>query len=118
VRTKASKITDGLSKTIFVGEVRVGCSEHAQAGWAWTKNGNGYCSTLIPINYDTCDENAPDPCHRPKSWNTGVGFKSAHSGGAEFVFGDGAVHFLNESIDMQLYQYLGAKADGFPVSLE
>jgi type II secretory pathway pseudopilin PulG len=118
VRTKASQITDGLSKTIFVGEVRVGCSAHPQAGWAWTKNGNGYYSTLIPINYDTCNENAPDPCHRPCSWNTAVGFKSAHPGGAEFVFGDGAVHFLNESIDAQSYQYLGAKADGFPVSPE
>jgi len=118
VRTKASQITDGLSKTIFVGEVRVGCSEHAQAGWAWTNNGSGYCSTLIPINYDTCNEFAPDPCHRPKSWNTAVGFKSAHSGGAQFLFGDGSVHFLNETIDMQTYQYLGAKADGHVISLE
>ena len=118
VRTKASQITDGLSKTIFVGEVRVGCSDHAQAGWARTKNGNGYFSTLIPINYDTCDENAPDPCHRPKNWNTAVGFKSAHPGGANFSFGDGSVHFLSESIDMQSYQYLGDKADGFSISLE
>jgi prepilin-type N-terminal cleavage/methylation domain-containing protein/prepilin-type processing-associated H-X9-DG protein len=118
VRTKASQITDGLSKTIFVGEVRVGCSEHPQAGWAWTKNGNGYYSTLIPINYDTCNENAPDPCNRPCNWNTSVGFKSAHPGGANFLFGDGSVHFLHESIDMQSYQYLGAKADGFSVSPE
>jgi prepilin-type N-terminal cleavage/methylation domain-containing protein/prepilin-type processing-associated H-X9-DG protein len=117
-RTKASQITDGLSNTIFVGEVRVGCSEHTQAGWAWTKDGNGYYSTLIPINYDTCNENAPDPCNRPCAWNTGVGFKSAHPGGAQFLFGDGSVHFLHESIDMQSYQYLGAKADGFPVSPE
>ena len=118
VRTKASQVTDGLSKTIFVGEVRVGCSEHVQAGWAWTKDGNGYYSTLIPINYDTCNHNAPDPCNRPCSWNTAVGFKSAHPGGAEFVFGDGSVHFLQQTIDMQAYQYLGAKADGQPVNIE
>jgi prepilin-type N-terminal cleavage/methylation domain-containing protein/prepilin-type processing-associated H-X9-DG protein len=118
IRTKASQITDGLSKTIFVGEVRVGCSEHVQAGWAWTKNGNGYYSTLIPINYDTCDDNASDPCRRPKNWNTAVGFKSAHPGGANFSFGDGSVHFLTESIDMQSYQYLGDKADGVSVSPE
>ncbi|HEX5472961.1 MAG TPA: DUF1559 domain-containing protein [Lacipirellulaceae bacterium] len=118
VRTKASQITDGLSNTIFVGEVRVGCSEHPQAGWAWTKDGNGYYSTLIPINFDTCNVNAPDPCNRPCSWNTSVGFKSAHPGGAQFLFGDGSVHFLHESIDMKSYQYLGAKADGFSVSPE
>jgi hypothetical protein len=118
IQTKPAQITDGLSKTIFVGEVRAACSEHAQAGWAWTKDGNGYCSTLIAINYDTCNENAPEPCHRPCTWNTAVGFKSAHPGGAEFAFGDGSVHFLREDIDMQSYQYLGAKADGFSVSPE
>jgi prepilin-type N-terminal cleavage/methylation domain-containing protein len=118
IRTKASQITDGLSKTIFVGEVKVGCSDQPQAGWATTKDGNGYFTTLVPINYDTCDLNAPEPCHRPTNWNTAAGFKSAHPGGAEFVFGDGSVHFLHESIDMQSYQYLGAKADGFSVSPE
>jgi prepilin-type processing-associated H-X9-DG protein len=118
VSTKAKQITDGLSKTVFMGEVRVPCSVHAQAGWAYTNNGNGYCTTLIPINYDTCNANAPDPCHRSCTWNTDVGFKSAHPGGAQFLFGDGSVRFLNESIDHQSYQYLGAKADGNLVSPE
>ena len=117
VRIKPSRITDGISKTIFVGEVCVPCSVHAQAGWATTKNGNGYCTTLIPINFDTCNMSAADACHRPCTWNTDVGFKSAHSGGAQFLFGDGSVQFLNESIDHQSYQYLGAKADGEAVSL-
>lgn len=110
--TKARQVTDGLSKTIFFGEVRVDCSVHAQVGWAKTNNGNGYVTTLIPINFDTCDPNAVDPCNRPCTWNTDVGFKSAHPGGANFLMGDGSVHFLNESLDHQMYQYLGAKADG------
>jgi len=115
--TRLSEITDGLAKTIFVGEVRPSCSEHATNGWATTNNGNGYCTTLIPINFDTCDPNAADPCHRPCNWNTEVGFKSAHSRGAQFLFGDGSVHFLPESIDHQTYQYLGAKADGREVTM-
>lgn len=110
--TSARNITDGLSNTIFFGEVRIICSVHAQVGWAKTNNGNGYCTTLIPINYDTCNEQAVDPCNRPCTWNTDVGFKSAHPGGADFLKGDGSVHFLRESIDHQAYQYLGAKADG------
>jgi len=118
VNTKPSKIIDGVSKTIFVGEVRVACSVHAQAGWAWTNNGSGYCTTLIPINFDTCDPYAADPCHRPCNWNTDVGFKSAHPGGAQFLFGDGAVQFIDETIDHQSYQYLGAKADEQTVSLQ
>ena len=110
---KLSQVTDGLSKTIFFGEVRPNCSEHVKEGWAYTNNGNGYCTTLIPINYDSCNEEAADACARPCNWNTEVGFKSSHSGGAQFLLGDGSVHFVPETIDHQIYQYLGAKSDGF-----
>jgi prepilin-type N-terminal cleavage/methylation domain-containing protein/prepilin-type processing-associated H-X9-DG protein len=112
VEVGLKKVTDGLSSTIFFGEVRPACSEHAQLGWATTNNGNGYCTTIIPINYDSCDPLAADPCRRPCNWNTEVGFKSAHVGGAQFLFGDGSVRFLDETIDHQTYQYLGGKSDG------
>jgi hypothetical protein len=111
-------VTDGLSKTIFFGEVRPRCSQHAQNGWTSSNDGNGYCSKLIPINFDTCNDNSPDFCHRSYNWNAEVGFRSAHAGGAHFLFGDGAVHLLAESIDHQMYQYLGAKNDGQPVRLD
>jgi prepilin-type N-terminal cleavage/methylation domain-containing protein/prepilin-type processing-associated H-X9-DG protein len=110
--TRLAEITDGTSQTIFVGEVRPACSEHARNGWIASNNGSGYCSTIIPINYDTCDEEAIDPCRRPCNWNTEVGFKSRHSGGAFFLFGDGSVRFLDEGVDMPLYQGLGGKSDG------
>ena len=54
----------------------------------------------------------PDGCKRYCNWNTELGFKSRHPGGAQFLFGDGSVHFLPETIDHWNYQYLGAKADG------
>jgi prepilin-type N-terminal cleavage/methylation domain-containing protein len=105
-------IIDGLSKTIFFGEVRPKCSEHARNGWVNSNNGNGYCTTLIPINYDTCNDASPDPCRRSNNWTTEVGFKSAHAGGALFLLGDGSVHFITEQIDHSTYQLLGAKNDG------
>jgi hypothetical protein len=117
VRESLKAITDGLSSTIFFGEVRPKCSEHARSGWVWSNNGNGYCTTLIPINYDTCDEDALDPCHRFDNWNTEVGFKSAHPGGAYFLLGDGSVHLIGEDIDHAAYQLLGAKDDGQPVQV-
>jgi prepilin-type N-terminal cleavage/methylation domain-containing protein/prepilin-type processing-associated H-X9-DG protein len=115
---KIKEITDGASNTIYMGEVRPLCSVHSRAGWSFTNNGNGYCSTLIPINFDTCDEEASDACRRPMNWTTEVGFKSAHPGGAQFLFGDGSVHLLREDIDHQMYQYLGAKADGQSAELD
>jgi prepilin-type N-terminal cleavage/methylation domain-containing protein/prepilin-type processing-associated H-X9-DG protein len=105
-------ITDGLSKTIFFGEVRPACSEHVRNGWLSSNDGNGYCTTLIPLNYDSCNDDAPDPCHRSCNWNTEVGFKSVHPGGVNMLFGDGSVHLLQAEIDYDLYQLLGAKNDG------
>lgn len=110
---RPADVTDGLSNTIFFGEVRPRCSQHAQNGWVNTNDGNGYCTTLIPINFDTCNENSPDPCHRSCNWTTEVGFKSAHPGGAQFLLGDGSARFVTETIDHPIvYQALGARSDG------
>jgi prepilin-type N-terminal cleavage/methylation domain-containing protein len=106
------EVTDGLSNTIFFGEVRPKCSEHAREGWLASNNGNGYCTTLIPINFDSCKDTAPDPCNRSCNWNTEVGFKSLHPGGALFLLGDGSVRFVTKTINHQTYQYVGAKNDG------
>ena len=39
------------------------------------------------------------------------GFGSLHTGGANFCFASGAVRFLSDSIDQQLFENLGNKAD-------
>ncbi|WP_145085859.1 DUF1559 domain-containing protein [Anatilimnocola aggregata] len=113
VSMRLSDITDGLSSTIFFGEVRPACSTHFSAGWARSNSGNGYATTIIPINYDSCDRTGTRPaCNRHNNWNTEVGFKSLHPGGAMFLFGDGSVRLLTDRIDHQNYQYLGSRWDG------
>ncbi|SFI46373.1 DUF1559 domain-containing protein [Planctomicrobium piriforme] len=114
--TSMGEITDGLSNTIFFGETRPACSANVNAGWGTTDNSSGLGATVIPINYDTCDSTAPVTgqvnCGRPCNWNTSLGFRSLHEGGAQFSMGDGRVVFLSENIDMTLFQALGGKADG------
>ncbi len=110
--TRMSDVTDGLSNTIFFGEVRRGCSNHVNVGWVGSNNANGLTSTLIPINYDTCQPSSSDYCKQPCNWSVELGFRSLHPAGCQFLFGDGAVRFLPETTDHQNYQYLGAKADG------
>lgn len=105
-------VTDGLSNTIFMGEVRPECSNHIGQGWLQANNGQGMFSTLYPINLDTCSTSNASGCQWRNNWTEEFGFKSRHTGGSQFLLGDGAVRFFSENIDHTSYNRLGAKADG------
>lgn len=109
---RLADISDGLSQTIFFGEVRRDCSGHVRGGWLQSNNANGLTSTLIPINTNTCDDTSANGCQKSCNWSTELGFKSLHPTGANFLFGDGSVRFMPESIDHTNYQSLGGRNDG------
>jgi prepilin-type N-terminal cleavage/methylation domain-containing protein/prepilin-type processing-associated H-X9-DG protein len=116
---KFAQIRDGLSKTILLGEVKPHCSDHQRA-FGWMDPQGTWFATTAPINFKTCpgegglnQNNALNPaCNRIDSWNTSMGYKSNHAGGAQFLFGDGSVQFLQENIDYTAYQSLGDRRDG------
>jgi prepilin-type processing-associated H-X9-DG protein len=46
------------------------------------------------------------------------GFESQHPSGVNFAFGDGSLRFISDTVDMQVYQRLGHRADGQLLSEE
>lgn len=46
------------------------------------------------------------------------GFESYHVSGVNFAFGDGSIRFIHNTIDIQVYQRLGHRADGQLLSEE
>ena len=111
---RLNEITDGVSNTLLIGENRPSCDKDIwNGGWSDCVT----CVTTTPINYDNCRETGPDTCRVWNNYNTELAYHSLHPGGAQFVFGDGTVHFFPEVIDVQTYQYLGNKADGKAVTV-
>lgn len=117
-----ASVTDGLSNTIFVGESLPNEHDHlAQNLWWYFNGGAAHCTTIIPINYNRSDDHngcsSANVTRSWQNWNISWGFKSKHSGGVNFLFGDGSVHFISETIDHRTYQLIGCRNDGIATKL-
>jgi prepilin-type N-terminal cleavage/methylation domain-containing protein/prepilin-type processing-associated H-X9-DG protein len=137
-RNNTASVTDGLSNTIFVGERS---SNHAPATWtgavplamcpAWMAT-TPFTGPYIPpasapvgpngSAYDNADYGEAlvfghcNATHLPSAdlpfWDPDT-YYSFHPGpGANFVFGDGSVHYLTSGINPTTYQALGTIAGG------
>ena len=110
-RLRLSKVLDGMSQTILLGEMR---DISDSLGWV-----SGTRSTLRntsmlndPKSFDPATAgNTPEPEEPAGSLRVG-GFGSYHTGGAQFVFADGSSRFISSSIDKETYRKLGNRADG------
>ena len=115
------QIPDGLSKTILAGE-RCGAISKDQAETAsgsvaavWAGNGRSsggtgkrgaarcYGRMAFPINEFFGEDSNPK------------GYSSFHSGGAQFLFGDGSSAFVSESVDQAILMKMGKRDEGFPM---
>lgn len=115
--------TDGTSHTILMGEVRGRKAQPAYgATWGqlrWTgvfgriANGNAasnICRYRINAPAGPCESPAISET-KPYAWT----WSSEHPGGAQFVFGDGSVRFLGNSMDYRLLMLTNLISDGRPM---
>jgi prepilin-type N-terminal cleavage/methylation domain-containing protein/prepilin-type processing-associated H-X9-DG protein len=126
---RIADVTDGLSNTIIVGERS---SNHSPSTWTGAVTG-GRCPAWMANQPPTPYAPPPGPpydnadfdeafvlahgnaSHLPNAdfpiFDSDT-FYSLHVGGANFLFGDGSVHFLGRSINATTYQYLCTIAGG------
>jgi len=123
---------DGSSNTLLLGEN----SPNLNGSLAWTNGDGTYASTVIPLNWKTNlhdgekDSNGDlcnsvgsvlgafnhQHCWRNQTYN--YGFKSYHSGGANFAMGDGSVRFIKQTINNRTYNALATIRAGEVVSAD
>ena len=89
----SSHVRDGLTNTFLVGEAVAMYDQHSAAYYA---NGD-WASCSAPLNFLP---DAGTPYYERQ------GFRSMHPGGAYFCFAGGAVIFIDENINSQLYRDL------------
>ncbi len=105
VTVRFAGVTDGLSNTFMVGEtLPADCTFMGLYSQNFPLSG-----TMIPLN---TMESAVD-----SNWFRTCGFKSRHTGGANFVMGDGSVTFVRTTIDYRVYNNAGTRAGGESASL-
>lgn len=90
---RMADITDGTSNTFAVGERD---SIHHAAYWVGTGNVNSESSWSSP---KAIGRTFGQKINQPLVGRFYLAFSSLHPGGANFLFADGSVHFLGETID-------------------
>lgn len=97
IRSKAKQVTDGLSNTAMVGEVVLSDTWESSNTWSYAlANADCLRTTANPLN------TRPGTGAMRRLRNGA--FASQHPGGAFFCFADGHVSFLDENIDLDVYQ--------------
>ncbi|QEG37216.1 DUF1559 domain-containing protein [Bythopirellula goksoeyrii] len=102
---KPSQVTDGLSQTIFIGEVILADTWESSNTWTYAlSNADCLRTTSNRLNTTPGDGYVYD--------RQNGAFGSQHPEGALFTFGDGHVEFVSETIEKEIYRSLSTISGG------
>lgn len=109
-------MTDGTSNTLMLGEFS--WKGYAVNGaFLWRPFTRGwYADARGTLMYLAKNVNYPINFNVAIPWNDAT-FGSMHTGGAQFVYGDGSVHFVTQNIDMAIYRAAASRDGGESVSI-
>jgi prepilin-type processing-associated H-X9-DG protein len=138
---KVKQITDGLSKTILVGEkclqprfyetgygdppdylkANDGDNNSMYQGFDWDVmryasgnfSGSGEPQGSLPLQDTDCDGAGASPCNGPAAGNIKGIFGSAHSGAVNIAFCDGSVESISYDIDPLVWNDYGGRKDNY-----
>jgi prepilin-type N-terminal cleavage/methylation domain-containing protein/prepilin-type processing-associated H-X9-DG protein len=101
-----SNFTDGTSNTLIIGEQVYDPGDPGNnqygLGYAWGHSVEACANAALPINAKR-PNGVP---YLPGDWLGRNGFRSRHTGGAQFAMADGGVRFLSENLALGLYRAL------------
>jgi prepilin-type N-terminal cleavage/methylation domain-containing protein len=110
---RIADMTDGLSNTFFVGER---CTTMSLATWTGAVTGAQVPSVRSPGDFSGASALVLGHCgpHLPNDniVTDADAMSSAHIGGVQFLFGDGSVHQINNTISQVVYDALATRAGG------
>ena len=111
-------IKDGTSKTMLIGEYHTITQQNRRSFWAYAytsynQSSAFYESRVLLPDYIKCTQIGGGGAHTCKrAWG------SLHSGGlVQFVFCDGSVHSISQSVDMNLFVASGTISNGETITL-
>jgi prepilin-type N-terminal cleavage/methylation domain-containing protein len=96
--TKFGQVTDGLSNTLLMGE--------STGGDAWN-------FAWISMNWLPVGLMGRQSIRSPKGRSASFGFNSYHTGGNNWVLGDGSVQYVSENIAIGTLRRMAAMSDGW-----
>jgi prepilin-type N-terminal cleavage/methylation domain-containing protein/prepilin-type processing-associated H-X9-DG protein len=101
---RLTSVTDGTSNTFMIGEDVP--SKNHWCSWPYANNATGTCA--IAPNAKRLDGTEYDP----RDWGNVYSFRSRHTGGLQFAYADGSVHFISNSIDLATYRAMATIQGG------